>query len=117
MPRWEKVTIKADSTGGKMGDVGPDPTMAEILTLWAVVSLMSAEVMEANKVDLSDRAYRVQFRDIPTIRLRNYQLVLIDRSREILEPIKPSANPDGYGRDTTVICRDTRKFDPEPEDD
>ena len=98
-----------------MGDVGPTPTMADVLTLWAVVTLLSAEVMEANKVDLSEVAYRVRFRDIPTIKLRNYQVVLVDREREILEPIKPAANPDGYGRDTTVICKDTRKVDPEDE--
>ena len=117
MPRWEKVKIRYDSTGGKMGDVGPAPTMADVETLWAVVSLLSAEVMERNKVDLSDIAYGVQFRDTPTIKLRNYQLVLVDRSREILEPIRPAVNPDGYTRDTTVICRDTRKVDPVEEEE
>lgn len=111
MPRWEKVKIKKDSTGGTVGDVGPTPTMVDGDTLWAVVTLLSADLMAANKVDLSDVAYRIQFRDTPTIKTRNYQLVLVDRAREILVPIRPAANPDGYGRDTTVIAKDTRKVE------
>lgn len=109
MPRWERVTIKRDSTAGAMGVVGPTPTMVMTETRWAVVTLLSAELKETNKVDLTDVAYRIQFRDTPTIKLRNYQLILVDRSSEILDPIQPAINPDGYGRDTTLIAKDSRK--------
>ena len=109
MPRWELVTIKADSTGGTQGDVGPTPTYASAGSYWAVVTLLTAEVKEANKVDLSESVYRVRFRDTPTIKMAGYQIILTDRSNQILTPIQPSANPDGYGRDTTVIAKDTRK--------
>jgi len=109
MPRWEQVAIKADSTGGMQGDVGPTPTMALVDSYWAVVTLLTAQVKEANKVDLSDVVYRVRFRDTPTIKLTGYQIILTDRSGEILEPIQPAINPDGYGRDTSVLARDTRK--------
>jgi len=111
MPRFEQVKIMADSTGGTMGDVGPDPTMATTGTFWAVVTMLTAELKAANKVDLSDVAYRVRFRDTPAIKTRNYQLVLVDRSKEILVPIGPAVNPDGYDRDTTVIVKDTRKVE------
>jgi len=106
MPRWEKVKINADSVGG-MGDVGPTPTYTEVETRWAVVTLLTAKIKEENKIDLSEVAYRVRFRDTPTIKVRHNQLVLLDRSNEILQPIEPAVNPDGYGRDTTVIARDT----------
>ena len=109
--RWEQVKIMADSTGGTEGDVGPTPTMATTGTFWAVVTMLSAELKAANKVDLSAVAYRVRFRDTPTIKIRNYQLVLVDRSREILVPIDPAVNPDGYDRDTTVIAKDSRKVE------
>ena len=115
MPRWETVTIKADSTGGTQGDVGPTPTYASVGSYWAVVTLLTAQVKESNqvggmeKVSLSDIVYRVRFRDTPTIKLTGYQIILTDRSNEILQPIQPAINPDGYGRDTTVLARDTRK--------
>jgi len=109
MPRWELVTIKADSTGGTQGDVGPTPTYASAGSYWAVVTLLTAEVKEANKVDLSESVYRVRFRDTPTIKMAGYQIILTDRSNQILTPIQPAVNPDGYGRDTTVIAKDTRK--------
>jgi len=109
MPRWELVTIKADSTGGTQGDVGPTPTYASAGSFWAVVTLLTAKVKEANKVDLSESVYRVRFRDTPTIKMAGYQIVLTDRSSQILTPIQPAVNPDGYGRDTTVIAKDTRK--------
>ena len=115
MPRWELVTIKADSTGGTQGDVGPTPTYASAGSFWAVVTLLTGEMKEAgirgggNKVDLSESVYRVRFRDTPTIKMAGYQIVLTDRSSQILTPIQPAVNPDGYGRDTTVIAKDTRK--------
>jgi len=111
MPRFEQVKIMGDSTGGTMGDVGPSPTMATTGTFWAVVTMLTAELKAANKVDLSDVAYRVRFRDTPSIKTRNYQLVLVDRSKEILVPIGPAVNPDGYDRDTTVIVKDSRKVE------
>jgi len=111
MPRFEQVKIMADSTGGTEGDVGPTPTMAATGTFWAVVTMLSAELKTANNVDLSDVAYRVKFRDTPSIKTRNYQLVLVDRSKEILVPIGPAVNPDGYDRDTTVIVKDSRKVE------
>ena len=111
MARWERVTLRSDDDAGEQTDVGPAEDFVDGDELWAVVSMASAEMKQVQGFKITDRIYHLRFRGTPSLSVRSTEIKLSDRNGELLRPVTPSANPDGYGRDTVIWARDTGETD------